>query len=45
MVANGLVNTGEMFTHTLKLDDIREAFELRNDKSNDATHLMIDCVV
>ncbi len=45
MVADGLVNTGEMITHTFKLDDIQEAFELRSDKSNDAIHVMIDCEV
>ena len=45
MVADGLVNTGEMITHTFGLDDIQEAFDLRNDKSDDAIHVMIDCEV
>jgi len=44
-VLDGLVNTSEMITHTFQLNDIQEAFELRNDKSNDAIHVLIDCEV
>ncbi len=43
MVLDGLVNTSEMITHTFALDDIQQAFELRNDKSSDAIHVLIDC--
>ena len=43
MVLDGLVNTSEMITHTFPLDDILKAFELRNDKSSGAIHVLIDC--
>lgn len=45
MVLDGLVNTGEMVTHIYPLERVREAFELRNDKSvgNKAIHVLIDC--
>ncbi len=43
MVLDGLVNTSEMITHVLPLDRIAEAFEIRNDQTNDAIHVLIDC--
>lgn len=42
-VLDGLVNTSEMITHTFPLERIQEAFTLRDDKSNDAIHVLIDC--
>lgn len=45
MVEDGLVNTGEMITHTFPLDRIQDAFDLRNDKSNDSIHVLVDCEV
>jgi threonine dehydrogenase-like Zn-dependent dehydrogenase len=44
-VMDGLVNTSEMVTHTFPLDKIQEGFDLRNDKQNDAIHVLIDCEV
>lgn len=43
LVLDGLVNTSEMVTHTFSLEEIAEAFKLRNDKSSDAIHVLIDC--
>jgi len=43
MVLDGLVNTSEMVTHTFPLERVGEAFALRNDKSSDAIHVLIDC--
>ncbi|KAF0094589.1 MAG: alcohol dehydrogenase [Puniceicoccaceae bacterium 5H] len=43
MVVDSLVNTREMITHTLPLERIQEAFELRTDKQSDALHVLVDC--
>ena len=43
LVLDGLVNTSEMVTDTLPLTQIGEAFKLREDKSNDSIHVMVDC--
>lgn len=45
MVEDGLVNTGEMITHTFPLDRIQEAFDIRNEKNNDSIHVLVDCEV
>jgi L-iditol 2-dehydrogenase len=43
MVLDGLVNTGEMITHTFPLSQVDLAFALRDDKSNAAIHVLVDC--
>jgi threonine dehydrogenase-like Zn-dependent dehydrogenase len=43
MVLDGLVNTSELVTHTFPLDQIAEAFALRNDQAAGAIHILIDC--
>ncbi len=43
MVSDGLVNTGEMITHKVPLSNIAQAFALRNDETNDAIHVLVDC--
>jgi threonine dehydrogenase-like Zn-dependent dehydrogenase len=43
MVLDGLVNTSEMITHTVPLTDVGRAFQLRDDKNNDAIHVLVDC--
>lgn len=43
LVLDGLVNTEEMITHVVKLDQIAEAFRLRNEHKGDTIHVMIDC--
>ncbi|MCC5829664.1 MAG: alcohol dehydrogenase catalytic domain-containing protein [Phycisphaeraceae bacterium] len=43
LVLDGLVNTGQMVTHQFPLEEIDQAFALRNDKSADAIHVLIDC--
>lgn len=43
MVLDGLVNTSEMITHTVPLSEINRAFQLRDDKTNDAIHVLVDC--
>ena len=43
LVLDGLVNTSEMITHKLPLSQVSEAFSLRDDKTNDAIHILIDC--
>lgn len=43
MVLDGLVNTSEMITHTLPLTQVGEAFKLRDDKTNTAIHVLVDC--
>lgn len=43
LVLDGLVNTSEMITHKLPLTQISEAFVLRDNKTNDAIHILIDC--
>lgn len=43
LVLDGLVNTSEMITHKLPLTQISEAFALRDNKTNDSIHILIDC--
>ncbi|WP_026699667.1 sorbitol dehydrogenase [Salibacterium aidingense] len=43
LVTEGLINTKETITHILPLEDIAEAFALRNDHKGDTIHVMIDC--
>jgi threonine dehydrogenase-like Zn-dependent dehydrogenase len=43
MALDGLVNTSELITDKLPLDDIQKAFELRNDIHNDSIHILVDC--
>jgi threonine dehydrogenase-like Zn-dependent dehydrogenase len=43
MVLDGLVNTGEMITHTFPLSQVDLAFALRDDKTNAAIHVLVDC--
>lgn len=43
LVLDGLVNTSEMITHKIPLTQISEAFALRDNKTNDAIHILIDC--
>lgn len=44
MVLDGLINTEEMVTHVFDLEDIQQAFDIRNDKARqDAIHVMIKC--
>ena len=43
LVMDGLVNTSEMITHKFPLEEIAEAFRLRNDPPEGTIHLVIDC--
>ncbi len=43
MVLDGLVNTGEIVTHTIPLSGIQEAFALRDNQTNGAIHVLVDC--
>jgi threonine dehydrogenase-like Zn-dependent dehydrogenase len=43
MVLDGLVNTSEMITDILPLDQIQKAFELRDNHTNSSIHVLIDC--
>ena len=43
MVLDGLVNTSEMLTHTVPLSQVSRAFSLRDDKTNDVIHVLVDC--
>jgi threonine dehydrogenase-like Zn-dependent dehydrogenase len=43
MVLDGLVNTSEMITHTVPLSQVGQAFALRDDKTNTAIHVLVDC--
>jgi threonine dehydrogenase-like Zn-dependent dehydrogenase len=42
LVTDGLVNTGEFIDRIFPLSRIQEAFDLRNDKSNDVIHILVD---
>lgn len=42
-VMDGLINTSEMITDTFPLDEIDAGFKLRNDETNEAIHVLIDC--
>ncbi|MEG0766703.1 MAG: zinc-binding dehydrogenase, partial [Clostridia bacterium] len=43
MVMDGLVNTSEMITHTFPLEEIDQAFKLRDASSEHVIHVVIDC--
>lgn len=43
MVLDGLVNTSEMITHRFPLEEIAQAFALRNDPPEGAIHVVVDC--
>ena len=43
MVMDGIVNTREFVTHNFKLDDIGEAFKLRDKGGQDVIHVLVDC--
>ncbi len=43
LVLDGLVNTSEMITHMVPLSQVSQAFALRDDKTNDAIHVLVDC--
>lgn len=43
MVMDGLVNTSEMITDTFQLDQIQQAFDLRNASPAGHIHVVIDC--
>jgi threonine dehydrogenase-like Zn-dependent dehydrogenase len=45
LVSDGLINTKETITHIFPLEEIQEAFELRNTRSGNTVHVMIDCEV
>ncbi|MGJ8640036.1 MAG: zinc-dependent alcohol dehydrogenase [Opitutaceae bacterium] len=40
---DGLVNTHEIVTKTVTLENIQEAFEIRSDYSNEHIHVLVDC--
>jgi L-iditol 2-dehydrogenase len=42
LVTDGLVNTHDFIDRIFPLSRIQEAFDLRNDKSNDVIHILID---
>jgi L-iditol 2-dehydrogenase len=42
LVTDGLVNTGEFVDRIYPLSQIQEAFDVRNDKSNDFIHILVD---
>jgi L-iditol 2-dehydrogenase len=44
LVRDGLVNTVEMVTHRFPLEEVSQAFNLRDDKSDqESIHVLIDC--
>ena len=44
LVQDGLVNTVEMVTHRFPLEEVDQAFRLRDDKGDqDSIHVLIDC--
>ena len=43
MVLDGLVNTSEIVTHTVPLENIAEAFRLRDGAAGEAIHVLVDC--
>jgi threonine dehydrogenase-like Zn-dependent dehydrogenase len=42
LVTDGLINTGEFIDRVYPLSQIQEAFDVRNDKSNDVIHILVD---
>ena len=43
MVLDGLVNTAELVSHEIPLSEIARALALRDDQTNDAIHVLVDC--
>ena len=43
MVMDGMVNTSEMITDVFPLEEISQAFALRNDSPEGTIHVVIDC--
>jgi threonine dehydrogenase-like Zn-dependent dehydrogenase len=42
LVTDGLIKTGEFIDRIYPLSRIQEAFEIRNDKSNNTIHILVD---
>lgn len=45
LVLDGLVNTAEIVTHEVPLSDIDRALALRDDQTNNAIHVLVDCEI
>jgi threonine dehydrogenase-like Zn-dependent dehydrogenase len=43
LLLDGLLNTREIVSKTVSLENIQEAFDLRSDHSNDTIHVLVDC--
>lgn len=43
LVLDGLVNTKEMITHVIPLENITQAFELKRNHSGEVIHVMVKC--
>ena len=43
LVEDGMINTTEMITHVLGLNEIQDAFKLREKHQQDVIHVVIDC--
>ncbi len=43
LVCDGLVNTAEIVDARIPLDDIQQAFALRDSQDNDIIHVLVDC--
>jgi threonine dehydrogenase-like Zn-dependent dehydrogenase len=43
LALDGLWNTGEIVTHTLPLERIQEAFEMKEENRPEVIHVLIDC--
>ena len=43
MVLDGMVNTSEMITNVFPLEEIDQAFALRNNSPEGTIHIVIDC--
>lgn len=43
LVLDGLIDTKEMITHIIQLENIEEAFRLRNVHQGSTIHVMVDC--
>ena len=42
LVVDGLINTGEFIDRIFPLSNIQEAFDLRNDKTSEVIHILVD---
>lgn len=43
LLRDGLLNTRELVTHRLPLEEIQRAFDLRSDPHSGALHVLVDC--